>query len=94
MSSADKMTSRVILLLAVILLTLSVCEAKMTQNKAGDHLLKYISPFQLQEKHELEQRQGRFLVPQSFWQNAMFSVKICSSQFKRKNNQHSEKLGR
>ena len=74
MDPADKMNSKVILLLAVILLALSLCQAKMTKNKAGDHLLKYWSSFHLQEKHELEQRQGRFLVPQSFWQNAMFSV--------------------
>ena len=40
MSSADKMSYRVILLLAVILLTLSVCQAKMTQNKAGDPQFK------------------------------------------------------
>ena len=84
MDPTDKMSSKVILLLAVILLALSLCQAKMTKNKAGDHILKYLSPFHLQAKQELEQRQARFLVPQSFWQNAMFSVSICSSQFKRK----------
>ena len=79
MDPADKMNSKVILLLSLILLVLSLCQAKMTKNKAGDHLLKYLSPFQLQAKQELEQRQARFLVPQSFWQNAMFSVFLIYS---------------
>ena len=98
MKLADKMKSRVIQLLAVILLTLSVCQAKMTQSKAGDpqYIEIYIT-LSLQEKHELEQRQGRFLIPQSFWQNAMFLVCICSSQFKSKTiniPEHSVNLGR